>query len=50
MEKTELKNLTLAQMRDWVKTQGWPAFRRRSLASDDSATSTMSQASVGLAS
>ena len=30
-EKTELKNLTLAQMREWVKAQGWPAFRAQQI-------------------
>ena len=31
MDTIELKNLTLAQMRDWVKAQGWPAFRAQQI-------------------
>lgn len=30
-DKIYLKNLTLAQMRDWVKAHGWPAFRAQQI-------------------
>jgi len=31
MDKPDLKDFTLAEMRDWVQAQGWPAFRAQQI-------------------